>query len=306
MLKKLPKPSYRKIQGEEEEQEKNVLYTITDSDPAEQQTETKVFQKLYTSIQKKKIGKNGVDYIDVEEAFEEDKRKYPKDHQPITKDELYKFQTDIGYWSNQLINKKEDAAIHRQKQFEIAEKERRLKELKENHSVNVNNGSNVKDLFVFPSHIDDLPKAIWNNMFFMLPGVFLQSIRYHKYIIEIFIRYQPKINTKKKKRTYASIKDHISEAQEAGLIFFSKKKISDEYMLVEYTFLDFGDEETREESTRMVEGESLNQIIPDEDLTPTIEDILKVNMILIYNPEEQFTEKTDERNVKYGCLFFVI
>lgn len=167
-------------------------------------------------------------------------------------------------------------------------------------------GKEMNELFQYPLEIKKFPPLLWNNMFHLLPELFLESVRYHKYISEIYIRYQPKNNLPLEQRSYSPVQDHISEAQEAGLISFSKKRISKEYMVLQFTFLNFKreDGEEEEESNNAIDGENLDRILDENEATSIIEDLLQVDIVVLFDPSQPFTEAKDERNVKYGCLFF--
>jgi hypothetical protein len=191
--------------------------------------------------------------------------------------------------------------------LQFAKQKEKENQQKEKYTIPITNGTIIKDVFEFPKRLRDIKKELWSDMYVLLPELFKKSIEYHKYINNIFINYQCKITENLKERTYSKLQDYIDEAQERGLVFSKSQKISDEYMVAEFGFLDNGEPEEGDTPIETdIEGENLNSILPDDQITPIIEDVLKVNMILIYDPKQSFTEAKDERDVKYGFLVFYI
>lgn len=294
MQKSLPPRSYLKKNEDVEPppEPQNVLYTLRDMDEADKPTEERVFQKLYGNNRKNRIEKHGVEYVDVDEFAK----------RPILrKEDMQKFHHDL---QKKIILNPDEMAFQKKKE-KMLKAERLQKEKEENYTISIttNKSDTIKDQFAYPSHVNDLPPFLWEDMFYMLPPLFLTSIRYHQYVTTICRAFKTKSNTPLNDREFAPINDHIQEAMQAGLIEYSQNKVSNEYMIIEYTFLQEGKDKGED---RIVEGEVLDRILPEDEIIPIIEDRLKVNMVMIYDQSQSFTEKKDTRDVKFGLLFFTV
>jgi hypothetical protein len=175
--------------------------------------------------------------------------------------------------------------------------------------------ANLDLIFRPPQTLREIRKDVWTNMFTYLSPLFAQKIREHLYIMELMYRYTPKSFVPMDQRIPKKLEELEEEAIECGLFKKGFERVSKEYCVVKLTFLQPNEEE--EDGSGPVEthikGENLEREFEDEDeLTSTIEDVIVINMILIYcgnitesenRALQESSKKKDDRLLKFGAIF---
>jgi hypothetical protein len=197
--------------------------------------------------------------------------------------------------------------------YSFKEPDELVKEIKNKQAPLINNNADssvTHELFKAPTTLDELPKQIWTNMYHFLPPMFTKQIKDHQYIIEIAIRYQPKLNRDLANRKSYSLADHISEALECGLFKSKETRVSHEYYMVDYTLIDRSDD-----TETAVHGEDLSKELDKGEITACIEDRLDIHIVLPYEgtltDKEMHSfitnpKKKDTRKLKFGAIFFTV
>lgn len=140
-------------------------------------------------------------------------------------------------------------------------------------------------------------------MFSSIEKKFLNKIKIHKYVMKIERVYRPMILIPYSKRVPMKMESIIKEANRSGLFYVRTSQLKDESGYVSYfTFLEPPDVELKQErenemiKSKLMKGEDLGRNMNLDELTSTIEDVLRFILYL---------KKKQDLYVIYNCEFRV-